>query len=286
MRPSVAVLLLNWNNYPDAAKCLESLRDLEYSDFHVIVLDNGSTDDSLSRIEETFPDIEVMKLGANFGFAKGNNVGIRSALQRGAEYIWLLNTDTVVIPGSLTAMVELAEKDEKIGAVGSAIYSMLEREKLRAWGGGYIDFLFGRALQFETFVNNERIEFLTGASLLLRREALESVGLLDENFFMYWEDADYCYRLRRAGWKLAVAADSKVWHKEQGSIGKKSLALDVYFNRSAVHFFKKHASSPLIPILGSLPRRMVRWALKGDWGRVRKVWQASGVAGNSRRVSE
>ncbi len=168
----------------------------------------------MNCVREQFPHVEIRELEQNLGFAKGNNAGIRAALERGAGYVWLLNNDTTVDPMALRAMVEKAESDPRIGAVGSAIYYMSDPKRLQAWGGGDVNFWLGRWRHFSMPVAEERIQFLTGASLLLRRSVLESVGLLDEGYFLYWEDADYCFRIRRAGWRLAVAGNSTVWHEE------------------------------------------------------------------------
>lgn len=269
---SVWVISLNWNNWKLTNDCLASLQGLEYDDFKVIVLDNGSTDGSVDCIRERFPEVEIMELGANHGFAKGSNAGIRVALERGAEYVWLLNNDTTVDPKALRALVERAESDPSIGAVGSAIYYMSEPERLQAWGGGYVNFWLGRPRRFFSPVADEKIQFLMGASLLLRRSALESVGLLDEEFFLYWEDAEYCFRMRRAGWRLAVAGDSKVWHKVSATAGKKGVPLDPTLSRSAVRFFERNSPTPLISIWVSVFFRIAKRALAGDWARVRGVW--------------
>jgi GT2 family glycosyltransferase len=273
----VYVLLLNWNNWKDTNECLASLRALDYEGWKAIVLDNGSTDGSVQRIREKHPGVEIMELGENLGFAKGNNAGIRAALERSAEYVWVLNNDTTVDPKALRAMVEKAESDPKIGAVGSAIYSTEERERIQAWGGGHVNFLLGRSRHFSAPVSDEKLQFITGASLLVRRRALEELGLFDEGFFMYCEDADYCFRLRRAGWRLAVAGDSKVWHKEQGSVGRKSALLDTYFNRSVKRFFERNAPIPFIPIWAGTTLRIAKRVIAGEWKRVRAVW--AGVSG-------
>jgi len=270
--PQVHVLLLNWNGWRDTVECLRSLERLDYTNFRVLAVDSGSTDDSVQRIREVFPEVEIMELGKNFGFSGGNNHGIRAALQRGAEYVWLLNNDTKVDPGALRAMVEKAETDPKIGAVGSAIYCLDAPNRLQAWGGGYINFWLGRSRHFLGPVVDEKIQFLTGASLLLRRPVLESVGLLDEGFFAYWEDSDYCFRVRKAGWRLAVAGNSRIWHRATATMEKKCERVDVLLNRSAVRFFYKHARVPLIPVWVGVALRIAKRAMAGDWRRARAVW--------------
>jgi GT2 family glycosyltransferase len=273
MKPTY-IVLLNWNGWRDTVECLTTLKSLDASNYRMLVVDNGSGDDSLAQLRSAFQDLAILESPVNLGFAAGCNLGLRHCLQHGAEYIWLLNNDTKADPQSLRAMVEKLESDPNTGAVGSAIYSMARTEKLLVWGGGHVDCCLGRALHFDKRVSDERVQYLTGASLLLRRSAIEKVGLLDEQFFMYWEDADYCFRLRKAGWRLAVAGESRIWHKEQGSVGKRSVPLDIYFNQSAVRFFKKHASVPFAPVWISLGQRIARWTLAGDLQRARAVWMA------------
>lgn len=276
-QPLVYVLLLNWNSWEYTSECLASLKDLEYGNCKVLVIDNGSADGSAQRIREHFAETEVLELGANLGFARGNNAGIRLALQRGANYVWLLNNDTTVDPAALRAMVERVEKDPKVGAVGSAVYSMSNPERLQAWGGGYVNFWLGRSRHFLTPVADEKLDFITAASLLLKQDVLESIGLLDEGFFLYWEDSDYCFRMRRAGWRLAVAADSKVWHKESATVGRRTARLDINFNRSAVRFFERNSPFPLVSIWVGVALRIAKRALMADFARVRAVW--AGVRG-------
>jgi GT2 family glycosyltransferase len=271
LQDKVSIVVLNWNGWRDTFLCLSSLRQLRYQNCEIIVVDNGSTDDSASRIHREFTSVKLIETEANLGFAGGCNVGIRYALTHDAQFVWLLNNDTTVDCNALSALVDTARRDRRIGAVGSAIYSMNEPEHVQAWGGGYVNFWIGRSRHFLEAVPDDRIEFITGASLLLPRQALESVGLLDEGFFMYWEDADFCFRLRRANWLIAVAGLSKVWHKQCASVGEKSARLDTYFNASAVRFFQKHAPIPLFSSWAGVTTRIAKRALIGDWKRVRAV---------------
>src|SRR5260370_23149874 len=178
-RRRVDVLLLNWNGWRDTVECLRSLEKLSYPDFSVVVIDNGSTDDSVAQIRGAFPAVTIVEAGKNLGFAGGCNLGITYALRGGAEYVWLLNNDTKVDACALRAMIETAEADPRIGAVGSAIYSMAEPERLQAWGGGYVNFWLGRSRHFVNPVGDEHIQFLTAASLLLRRSVVEAICLID-----------------------------------------------------------------------------------------------------------
>lgn len=268
-RPLVYVIVLNWNGWQETLECLTSLEVLDYPNYEVVVVDNGSTNGSAEEIRKAKPQVTLLETGRNLGFAGGNNIGIRYALEQGAEYIWLLNNDTVVDPGALTAMIELAEKDRRIGVVGSVLYYMEQPTKVQAWGGGRVNLLTGRSRHL---LAPGEPHYITGASMLLRREALEQVGLLDEGFFMYWEDADFGFRLRKAAWKLEVAPNARVWHKESASLGKKSPILDEYFNASAVRFFRRHAPFSAWPIFVGVGGRALKRMARGDWKRVRAVW--------------
>jgi GT2 family glycosyltransferase len=128
---------------------LSSLEFLDYPDYKVIVVDNGSTDNSVAEIRKAHPQITLLETGRNLGFAGGNNVGIRYALEQGADYVWLLNNDTKADPHALTAMVEVAESDPRIGAVGSVLYYMDEPERVQAWGGVFPGTLRCRFLRRE-----------------------------------------------------------------------------------------------------------------------------------------
>lgn len=277
MKPRVYVLLLNWNGWRDTLECLASLQHLEYDNFSVVVLDNGSTDDSVKRIQEAFPSVILIENGQNRGFAAGNNVGIQYALERGGDYIWLLNNDTIVDPNALSALVEMAESNPRLGAVGSVLYYLEEPGRVQAWGGGWVSLVFGTAMHFTSPVSRERIGYLTGASILIRRAALEHVGYLDEGFFMYWEDVDYCFRLRKAGWQLAVAGESRVLHKESSSVSGRSPARDLLAGISAVRFFRRHAPVPILPLVLGAGVRVTKRLLAG---RFEHAWAV--IAGLSR----
>lgn len=269
--PLVYVVLLVWNNWRDTLGCLNSLRGMSYGNWRAVIVDNGSTDDSVQRIRESHPPAVFIENGRNLGFAGGCNVGIRQAIEDGADYVWLLNADTTVEKDALGAMVNRALQDTAIGAVGSVIYWMDEPSKVQAWGGGYVNFWIGRSRHFGTRVNDSKLEFITGASMLIRRYALASVGLLDEGFFMYWEDSDYCYRMREAGWRMATAPDSVVYHKGSATFVGRGHLSDAYFTDSARRFFRKHAKFPSLSLWTGVVFSMLKRILLGRWKSVYAV---------------
>jgi len=258
--PPVAIVLLNWRRWPDTVRCWESLQRLSYPSYEVIVVDNGSGDDSEIQLRERCRDSLVIQSGGNLGFSGGCNLGIRAALERGAEFVWLLNNDATATPDALSRMVATALADDSVGCVGCVHYSIEDEPRVRTWGGGRICLLTGRSVQLRAPGSPD---YISGASMLVPRRVIERVGLLDEeDYFMYWEDADYCFRIRAAGLRLAVAADAKIHHAEFASLGQSNPLLDRYFTESAIIFFRCYAKIPAIPIAvsvwGRLAKRMAQ----------------------------
>ncbi len=265
----VDVVVLNWNGWQDTIACLASLQLLDYPAFDLLVVDNGSTDESVDQIKKAMPSVEVLQAGSNLGFGGGCNVGIRHALARGADYVWLVNSDATVDPGALSALVRLADQDLTLGSVGSVLYEADQVDRIQLWGGGRVNLWLGGSRHR---ISPGAIDFISGASILLRRAALEDVGLFDqESFFMYWEDTDLGFRLRRAGWQLAVADDSRIWHKQSASLGKNSPSLDEYFIRSQVRFLRRYAPLPLVPLFFMIGRVLAKRIMLGDMSRARAV---------------
>src|ERR1700733_4636948 len=149
MPPKVCVVLLNWNNWQDTSRCIASLRRMRTSSYLLLVVDNGSSNNSVNYLRGIYPDLEILETGRNLGFAGGCNVGIRHGLANGADFIWLLNNDTEVHPDALNALIKKAEADSRLGGVGSAIYSMTQRDRLQVWGGGHVNFWLGRSRHFK-----------------------------------------------------------------------------------------------------------------------------------------
>lgn len=264
----VYVIVLNWNGWKDTIECLSSLRHSDYPNYEIVVVDNNSEDDSVVRIREAHPQVPIIQAEDNLGFAGGNNLGIRYALSKGAEFVWLLNNDTKVMKNTLSSMVELAMRNPDVGVVGSAIYEMDPPNKLQAWGGGRVDMFLGRARKCRKGSNPD---YITGASMLIRRQLLEEVGLLDERFFMYWEDTDFCFRARKRGWKIAVEPSSVVFHKESASIGKKSDTLFSLYTESSLYFFDKHSPYPLITKANSMLFRLIKRLVKMEISKIKPM---------------
>lgn len=267
----VDVVVLNWNGWKDTIACLASLQRQDYPFFNLLVVDNGSTDGSVDQIKRAVPSVELLQTGANLGFGGGCNAGIRHALSRGADYVWLINSDSTADPRALSELVRKADQNCRLGSVGSVLYEVEATDRIQLWGGGQVQLWSGRSTH-RRFPG--ALDFISGASMLLRREAIAEVGLFDEStFFMYWEDTDLAFRLRQAGWQLAVAENSCVWHKQSASLGKRSPLLDQYFTQSGIRFLKRYAPVPFISIFLMLAIMLAKRLAAGELRRVRAVFK-------------
>ena len=270
----VVIVVLNWNQWRLTDRALRTVERLEPGDHRVIVVDNGSTDDSRQRIGERHPGVVLVPLDRNRGFAGGMNAGIRHAMaDGGAEYVWLLNNDTEASPGALAAMLAVAEADRRTGAVGS-ILAPLGTRRRTIFGGGRVGRWTGVPRHCLTRVPDSQLDYIVGASLLLRCEALREVGLLDEAFFLYWEDVDLSCRLRRQGWRLAVADTSVVAHVGKGTLGDRDPAWDAHYIRSAARFFRLHSPVPALPIVAGSIAWMLKHVASGRFARAVAVARA------------
>ncbi len=212
-------------------------------------------------------------------------MGIRYAMERGAEYVWLLNNDTVAEPGTLSEMIALARADERVGLVGSVLHYYHDPRAVQAFGGGTINWWWGTT-RHHLEERVEELDYLTGASLLVKRPVIETIGLLDASYFFYWEDIDYSRRALEAGWCIAVSPASRVLHKEGGTVSggghTKSLASDRFMMRSTVLFFRAHGGprwplTVLLRLSGVVINRLRRGQvdrvvplLKAAWGACRE----------------
>lgn len=247
--PAVWIIVLNWNGYEDSRRCLESLEKVDYPSFSVILVDNGSEDGSGKRLSEEFDDFDFLPLDKNYLYAGGNNAGIKRALAAGADYILLLNNDTIVTPGFLAPLVDCAGRHPDAAAVGPKIYHA-DRPELIWYGGGRISFLMGRLSHAELRKNDSprssverRTGWVTGCALFGSAEAFRTVGLLDESYGMFTEDVDWCWRAILSGYTCWFAPDSQIYHAVSASTGGGLTRFKVYHRvRSTFLFFRRYAS--------------------------------------------
>ncbi|AXC11518.1 glycosyl transferase, family 2 [Acidisarcina polymorpha] len=274
--PSVTCIVLNWNGWADTIECLKALERCVYPRLNVVVVDNGSTNDSVLRIKAAHPGVALLEAGRNLGFAGGNNIGIRYALERGADFVWLLNNDTEAAADALSALVGKATGDREIGAVASVCYYADSPSTVQAWAGARVNLWIGYARNSVVPRPDAWFQSLYGASILLRSEALREAGLLDEGFFHYLEETELCLRLVEKGWRLAAAPESKILHKVAGSTGRESPVLDRYFTASGLRILRLHSPAPGLAMFLFLAARFARRLARLQFSRCGQVW--AGIA--------
>lgn len=240
----IAIVILNWNQFEDTAECLESLRRVRGPRFNVILVDNGSKDGSPDRLAAQFREIHLIRNAENLGFVGGNNAGIRMALDSGADYILLLNNDTVVSPEFLSELLKTAERHPAAGIVGARVVYHDRPDVL--WGlGGKLQQPFARIKMIGKGENAARVgdlaeefDHITGAVMLVRSEVFRQLGLLDTDFFLNWEDVEFCIRAKCGGWSVMGSPGSLVRHKvSRATAGK----LATYFGqRNRLLFTSRH----------------------------------------------
>jgi GT2 family glycosyltransferase len=254
MTPKVAIVLLNWNGYDISKECLQSLAPITYSNREIIFVDNASADGSGPRIQSEFPHIIYAQNDKNLGFARGCNVGVRLALERGADYVLLLNNDCTVEPGFLEPMIALAESDPKIGLVSGKIYLGKDRKALW-YAGAHVSRLMGRVVVHNHLTSDvgrydrtEEVHACTGAMMLIRRRVLLEVGLLPEEYFFGQEEWDYSLTVRRAGYRLFYCPESVIFHRANGSYDSKKPMYYYCGHRNKLIFQRKFFPRPLFPL--------------------------------------
>lgn len=297
----VWVVLLNWNGGRETIACLESLLAGDAPPQRLVVCDNASDDGSPEAIaawaagrselggclriradkvqEPAAPSdtrLVLIENPANPGFAAGNNSGLRLALAAGAGYIWLLNNDTLVAADTLGELLRTLRERPDAGAVGAAVFHADRPELLQVYGGGRLTPLLGTD---RPLLRRGEPDYLSGVCLLLPRSSLETVGLLDERFFFYWEDVDLCTRLRRSGFNLAVAGTARVWHIGAAAVGRASLNADLHRIRSLILYFRKHRRFlwPL-PVGWQLAGMLVNRLHRRQFDRIPPILRAAGRA--------
>lgn len=224
-QPLVYIVVLTWNGKQDTAECLQSLQRLSYPNARVLLVDNASTDGTVEAVRSHFPNVEILVNETNLRFAGGNNVGIKRALANNADYVLLLNNDTIVEPNFLTHLVRAAEGDDSVGMTAPKIY-YFHQSRLIWFAGGKIEWWKGwishigiREVDRGQYDSIREVDYLTGCCMLVKRKVIEQIGLLDECYFIYGEDADWCIRATRAGYKLLYVPSAVIWHKLSVSAG-------------------------------------------------------------------
>lgn len=276
----VKVIVLNWNGGKGLISCLESVATQTHPGTSTILVDNGSSDGSLEAAAARFPNVEVIRNGANLGYCVGNNRGIERALEKSCEFVLLLNNDAVLDSAAVASMVEAADEPPLAGIVGPKILYSADRETI--WSAGGDDFVrqnVGRlrgngSLDRGQFDRAAEVGFVPGCALLVRRRVIETVGLLDPEYFAYLEDMDLCLRARRAGFRVRYTPRARVFHDASRATGGGYTAGRKYLmGLNSVLYLRKYGT----------PMQWLSFALFGIFGLVPAL-VVEAVRGNARAV--
>ena len=263
--------------------CLQSLSQQTYPNLRILVVDNASTDGSSEKITERFPQVEQICNTSNLGFAKGFNTGLRYALNHEMNFVFILNNDAIVAPDCLTNLMEHVDGDP--GILGPIIFYANHPQKIWSAGGNIRRLILEKSEELDDQLDPGNLpevlerDFITGCGMLFSRKSLEMVGLFDEDFSMYYEDSDLCWRTRHAGRRILVVPSAKMWHKVATSSGGSDAPNERYWMaRSSIRFFRKHARGGQIPAVlfwrtFSALRTTFRLARQQKWSALHSYWR-------------
>ena len=268
--PRIYTIVLNYMRSDDTLRCLASLRASTYRNQFLVVVDNGSGPDSRRELADGLGSVPLIQSGENLGFAGGNNLGIAHALDRGADYVWILNPDTVVEEGTLEWLVRAMSRFPEGGIVGSRILRG-DDGAIVLFNGGRIDWSRGGKPVLPGMGKPEAsmpparvtpIDYATGASMLVRRRLFEEIGLLPERYFLYFEETDFNTRALRAGWKVLLEPRSRVMHFRRSWANVPSPYYVYYFVRNRILFGRTFSTAPTDAIVDDLQEAIASWRTK------------------------
>jgi len=244
----VYIILLNWNGKEDTLECIESLKRIDYSNYKIITVDNNSEDDSVLEIRKRYSKIKIIENKENLGFAGGNNVGIKYAMENGADYVLLINNDTTVEKDFLRELVKEGELNKNAGLLGPK--TNYHSEQNRIWfAGGKVSWLKNKGTHLgldkidnDQFNKIKKVDYLTGCCLLIKKEVIKKIGVLEEGYFLYYEETDFCLLAKNADYKCLYIPKAKIYHKVSRSTKPGSPSYIYYHVRNGLVMTKRNGS--------------------------------------------
>ena len=270
--PLVIFVVLNFNRREDTLQCISSLAQNTYKNQKIILLDNSSTDGSVKAVEARFPEVQIIRLQQNLGYAGNNNVGIDEAMRQGAEWIFVLNEDTVLAPDCVAQLVSVGEGDPTIGIVGPMVYHHDEPEIIQS-AGGKMDKYFRAEHLGQNQVDRGQypqphlVEWISGCGIMVRRAVIDQIGTIDARFFYYAEEFEWCIRASEVGWKIVHIPQAKLWHKGVQRNYHPKPSLMYYFTRNRLLLLSKHRAplSAWVVNWAEILRPLTSWTIKPKW---------------------
>ncbi len=276
-QPFVISVILNTNRRDDTLECLASLVASDYGHHKAIVLDNASTDGSVEAIRSRFPQVEIVRLTDNLGYAGNNNVGIAHAMAQGADWVFVLNEDTVLAPDCLRRLVETGEGDPRIGVVGPMVYHHDEPDVIQSAGGALSRYwnsvhIGQNVRDAGQYVQPHDVDWISGCAIMVRRGVIDAVGVIDVRYFYFWEETEWCIRAGRAGWRIVQVPAARLWHKGVQRDYRPKPTVTYYATRNRLLTLAKHRA-PLhvwLVVVLQIARTLTSWTVKPRWREMRE----------------
>lgn len=271
--PKIISVILNTNRRDDTLACLDSLYANHYPNLAVIVLDNASTDGSSQAICEKFPQVQIINLTENLGYAGNNNVGIQAALDQHADWVFVMNEDIILAPDVLVNLIAAVKDQPETGIIGPMVYHADEPNVIQSAGGflskkrwdavhrGFNEKDEGQ------YAAREYVDWISGCAIMVKRDAIIQAGLIDQRFFYYWEETEWCARIARLGWRVLFVPQAKIWHKGVQREYNPSPNVTYYAVRNRLLLLQKHHAPPRVWIrtITFYLRTLLAWTIKPKW---------------------
>ena len=282
--PSVYIIILNWNGYEDTLECLQSVSKINFINYKIIIVDNGSDTDEIDKLVIDFPQVKLIKSKDNLGFSGGNNLALDYSIKAGCDFVLLLNNDTIVEPDFLNNLIDNFLKDDKVGIAVPKI-NYYSNPKIVWYAGGYFSklkgtgFSIGNLAPKEKYNENKYVTFATGCCLLIDINVLKETGLMDENYFLYLEDTDLCLRVLNAKYKILYVGSALIYHKINAASSKSNSNMPLYYTTRNRLYLTKKLFLEYLPILKfyigvSMMIKFVYWIIKGETNKLKVVRKA------------
>ncbi|MCC9138828.1 glycosyltransferase family 2 protein [Pontibacter silvestris] len=285
-RPLVSVISVNYNQASVTCEMIASMQKVTYPNVEIIVVDNASPTDDPGIIEESYPEVKLIRSFNNLGYAGGNNLGVEHAK---GDYLLFLNNDTEVDPGFLEPLVDLFENNPKAGVASPKIIYFGTDNLIQYAGSKGINSWTGRSITIGSLEKDKgqhdqslRTELADGAAMMVPMRIVKQVGLMPEMYFLYYEELDWCEMIKRAGFTCHYVAGSTIYHKESISVGKASVLKTYYMNRNRLLFIRRNMkgvalwTSSLVFLMAAVPKKALTFSLKSEWKHlkalVRGLW--------------
>lgn len=281
--PRVTIITINYNQLQLTCELLESLRKVSYQNLEVIVVDNASNENPSPTLKEKYPEAHLILSEENLGFAGGNNLGIKAST---GKYLLFLNNDTEVHPGFLEPLVALFERTPNAGVASSKILYYNSDNTIQYAGSSRIDPFTGRSKRIGWMEKDHgqhniqrETDLAHGAAMMVPKSVIEKVGMMPEFFFLYYEEVDWCESIKKAGYRIYFVPDSKVYHKESMSIGKKSTLKTYYMTRNRLLYMRRNTSGVkkltwiLFFLVFTLPKNALTFTLQRDIQQGKAFWR-------------